>query len=40
VESLGLFPSREGLVAQLLPLTAVVVGFWWADRRNRAEAGI
>jgi len=40
VEILGLFPTWEGLVAQLIALTAVVVGFWWADRKSRAEADI
>ncbi len=37
VEILGLFPTWEGLVIQLLALTAVVAGFWWADRKSRAE---
>lgn len=40
VEILGLFPTWEGLVAQLIALTAVIVGFWWADRRSRAQAEI
>ncbi len=37
VEILGLFPTWEGLVAQLLALTAVVIGFWWADRKGRTQ---
>ncbi|WP_288758867.1 FTR1 family protein, partial [uncultured Brevundimonas sp.] len=40
VEILGLFPTWEGLAAQLLALTAVVIGFWWADRKSRAEAEV
>ena len=40
VEILGLFPTWEGLAAQLLALAAVIVGFWWADRKSRAEAEI
>ncbi len=38
VEILGLFPTWEGLGAQLLALAVVIVGFWWADRQARAEA--
>jgi high-affinity iron transporter len=40
VEILGLFPTWEGLAAQMLALTAVVVGFWWADRKSRAQAEV
>lgn len=40
VEILGLFPTWEGLAAQLLALTAVVIGFCWADRKSRAEAEV
>lgn len=38
IEVLGVFPTWEGLVAQLLTLTAVVVGFWAAGRRAQAAA--
>ncbi|WP_439477994.1 FTR1 family protein [Brevundimonas sp.] len=38
VEILGLFPTWEGLVAQLLALTVVIVGFWGANRKGRAQA--
>ena len=38
IEVLGVFPTWEGLLAQLLTLTAVVVGFWAAGRRAQAEA--
>ena len=38
IEVLGVFPTWEGLMAQLLTLTAVVVGFWAAGRRAQAAA--
>ena len=38
VEILGLFPTWEGLTAQLLALSVVIVGFWWADRKGRVQA--
>lgn len=38
IEVLGVFPTWEGLLAQLLTLTAVVVGFWAAGRRAQAAA--
>lgn len=38
VEVLGLFPTWEGLAAQLLALTAIIVGFWWADQKGRIQA--
>ncbi|HEX7886039.1 MAG TPA: cytochrome c/FTR1 family iron permease [Phenylobacterium sp.] len=40
IEVLGVFPTWEGLVAQLLTLTAVVVGFWAAGRRAQAAARV
>lgn len=38
IEVLGVFPTWEGLVAQLLTLAAVVIGFWAAGRRAQADA--
>ena len=38
VEILGLFPTWAGLAAQLLALTAIIVGFWWADQKGRIQA--
>ncbi|ODT86341.1 cytochrome c/FTR1 family iron permease [Phenylobacterium sp. SCN 70-31] len=38
IEVLGVFPTWEGLLAQLVTLTAVVVGFWAAGRRAQAAA--
>lgn len=38
VEILGLFPTWEGLTAQLLALSIVIVGCWWADRKGRVQA--
>lgn len=40
IEVLGVFPTWEGLLAQLLTLTVVVVGFWAAGRRAQAEARV
>ena len=37
VEILGLFPTWEGLAAQLLALTVIIVGFWWADRKKGTQ---
>jgi high-affinity iron transporter len=38
IEVLGVFPTWEGLAAQLLTLITVVVGFWAAGRRAKAAA--
>lgn len=40
IEVLGVFPTWEGLVAQLLTLTTVTVGFWAAGRRAQAAAQV
>lgn len=40
IEMLGVFPTWEGLVAQLLTLTTVAVGFWAAGRRAQATARV
>lgn len=38
IDVLGVFPTWEGLMAQLLTLVAVVVGFWAAGRSAQAKA--
>ncbi|MBB3892904.1 high-affinity iron transporter [Phenylobacterium haematophilum] len=38
IEVLGIFPTWEGLVAQLVTLTVVVIGFWTAGRRAEGQA--
>ncbi len=38
IEVLGVYPTWEGLVAQLLTLALIIVGFWVAGRRSRLAA--
>jgi high-affinity iron transporter len=35
IELLGVFPTWEGLLAQLLTIAAIVLGFWLSNRRAR-----
>ena len=37
IDILGVFPTWEGLAAQGLALTTILVGFWWGGRKNAAE---
>jgi high-affinity iron transporter len=34
IELLGLYPTREGLLAQVMTLVLLIVGFWYAGRRR------
>jgi len=38
IEVLGLFPTREGLLAQLLTILVLAAGFWWNGRRTARAA--
>jgi high-affinity iron transporter len=37
IDLLGLFPTRETVIGQILALAVVAIGFWWNMRRERAR---
>jgi high-affinity iron transporter len=39
IELLGMYPTLQGLVAQVLVLAALVAGFAWNGRAARVRAG-
>ena len=36
IELLGVFPTWEGVVAQILTVTAIIAGFWLTSRKANA----
>jgi high-affinity iron transporter len=36
IEVLGIFPTWEGLAAQVVTLAAIVIGFWLSGRKTAA----
>jgi len=38
VELLGIFPTVEGVVAQVATLLAILLGFWLSARRAKSKA--
>ncbi len=38
IDLLGLYPTWEGVIVQLLTLAVLVLGFWWTGRKGDAHA--